>query len=108
LILSKDLSDNATVTPFLFILGTITDVPIASVAVAYDCQRTSTTYILIFHQVLYLKHLDNALLNPNQLRHHGLEVNECPISLLPTAQRQFSSHFILSPDIQIPLSSMES
>ena len=41
------------VSPFLSDIGAVEAVPIVSCAVAYDDQKTQTTFILIFHQVLY-------------------------------------------------------
>jgi hypothetical protein len=105
LLLSHDLSHQATVSPFKSSLGTVTDFPIASVAIAYDCPITSTQYILIFHQVLYMADMPDALLNPNQLRFNGVDVSDCPLTFIPPSQRLPTSHAIITPEIQNPLSS---
>jgi hypothetical protein len=49
LLLSEDLSNPAGVTPFMSDLGTVCNVPIVSVAVAYDCTESYQMYILIFN-----------------------------------------------------------
>lgn len=75
------------------------DVPITSVATAYDDPTNGQTYVLVFHQVLYFgEKLGHSLLNPNQLRAAGVRVQDVP--------RQFdrlSSHDILIPNEDEPL-----
>ena len=54
-------------------------VPIVSGATAFDDNRTGLTYILVFHESLYYgDKLDHSLVNPNQCRSFGLEVNDNP------------------------------
>jgi hypothetical protein len=53
--------------------------PIASIAVAYDDQATNETYILIFHQVLYIKEMERNLILPFQLRMNQIIINKAPI-----------------------------
>ena len=49
--------------------------------------------------------METHLLNPFQLRHQGLTVNETPLHQLPTAERLPASHSIVStdPSLHIPL-----
>jgi hypothetical protein len=57
----------------------IENVPIVSGATAYDCPRTKETYILVFHESLYYgQRLDHSLINPNQVRHSGVEFWDNP------------------------------
>jgi hypothetical protein len=57
----------------------IEDVPVATVATAYDCPITGKVYILVINEALYLgDKMRNTLLNPNQLRAHGVQVQDCP------------------------------
>ena len=51
------------------------NVPIATCETAWD-DSTDTTYIVKTHQALYMgnRGMDHSLLNPNQLRAHGVEV----------------------------------
>ena len=104
-IVSEDLSQTAVVTPFLASFGKVESVPICTVAVAYDDLENYTTYILIFHQVLYFKDLRHNLLCPNQLRLNGVTVNECP--LMHTRKRDLNeeSHSIVvaEDNLLIPL-----
>ena len=55
------------------------NVPIATCATAWD-DSSGTTYIIKVHQALYMgdRGMDHSLLNPNQLRAHGLEVQDNP------------------------------
>ena len=80
----------------------ITNVPIATVATAWDDPDTGLTYCLVLHECLFfgarLKHL---LLNPNQLRAHGLRVDDTPRQFDP---RSLHAIVATSPPITIPLS----
>ena len=54
-------------------------VPIATVETAYTSPITGETVILVGHQHLYFgDKMDHSLLNPNQLRHAGATVWDCP------------------------------
>jgi hypothetical protein len=48
LLLSEDLLNWVDVTMFMSNLGTVSNVPIVSIAVAYDCANSYQTYILYF------------------------------------------------------------
>ena len=50
------------VLPFDPSIGTSRSVPIIDGAIAYDCQRTNETYLLIFKNALYVPTLDHNLL----------------------------------------------
>ena len=56
-----------------------TRLPIASVCSVYDHPLTSVKYLLVLHEALYAKHQPHSLLNPNQLRCHGLIVHDVPV-----------------------------
>jgi hypothetical protein len=65
------------VTPFTDEYESMKDIPIVTAATAWTNQETGETLILIFNQVLwYGKKLTNSLVNPNQLRYHGLSVSD--------------------------------
>jgi hypothetical protein len=66
-ILSIDQESCAEVSGFSNKLGKVQSVPVVSEAVAYDCPRTFQTYLLIFHQSLYIEDLNSHLICPNQL-----------------------------------------
>ena len=57
------------------------NVPIATCATAWD-DSSGVTYIIKIHQALYMgdRGLDHSLLNPNQLRAHGVEVQDNPFN----------------------------
>ena len=76
----------------------IKDVPIVTGATAYDCPRTNTTYILLFHESLYYgTELDHSLINPNQLRHFGVGVWDNPFDTTRTLSIEVND------ELQIPL-----
>jgi hypothetical protein len=102
-IICAETNTCAEVTGFSASLGKLTDVPIVSAALAYDCPETYSTYILIFHQVLYLPDLNAHLICPNQLRANQIRVNDCPLQFLPTAERKKNAHSIEAKGTLIPL-----
>jgi hypothetical protein len=71
------------------------DIPIDKAAFAYDDHNTGETLIVVVNQALYFgDKLSNVLLNLNQVRAHGLTVNECPKHL----SRGKSEHAIITKD----------
>ena len=94
---------NDSVTPFCEEeYAPITEIPIATVATAYECPDLVRVWVLIINKTLYFgAKMTNTLLCPKQLRQHGIVIEDRP--------RQFdrsSSHiiFIPSQDIPLPLS----
>ena len=61
------------VSPYSSEYESIKDVPIVTAATGYT-SATGDNYILILNEALWMPKLDHSLLNPNQLRHHGIEV----------------------------------
>ena len=62
----------------------VTNVPIVTAATAWQSTVTGQTYILVFHEALWMGDtLDHTLLNPNQLRHFGVRVQDDPTSPIP-------------------------
>ena len=54
-------------------------VPIVQGATAYDDPRTGITYLLIINEGLYYgTKLDHTLVNPNQIRHYGINFRDNP------------------------------
>lgn len=62
----------------------VQDVPIATVATAWSDPYTGQGYILIIHEVLYFGNkMNHSLINPNQLRHFGVDVFDNPYDMDP-------------------------
>ena len=67
------------VSPYTETYSSIRNVPIVSGATAWTCQETGDTYILVFHESLWMGDImDHTLVNPNQLRHFGIKVQDNP------------------------------
>jgi len=82
------------------------DIPIGTAATAYDDPNDGTTTILVIHQALLMNDVvQTTLLCPNQLRSHGLIVDDVPVHLSHHSQPP-STHSIYVPidDFRIPLS----
>ncbi len=78
------------------------DIPIVQAGTAYDDRNTGETMILVINLGLYFgDSLPNSLINPNQMRLNGVEVDDVPKHLSPK-----STHSIYIPEhnIRIPLS----
>ena len=68
----------ADVYPYDSSYHPVTNVPIVSGATAYD-HSDGNTYVMVFHEALYYgKKLSHSLMNPNQLRHNGLDFWDNP------------------------------
>lgn len=93
-----DTGETISVNPFMESLGSIQNVKIITAAIAYDDPVLWHTYILFFHQALYIPSMKRHLLNPNQMRANDVTVNETPLVLLPHEQRNKYSHSILAKD----------
>ncbi len=77
----------------------ITNVPFATVATSWCDGVGGDTYILIFHEVLYFGDtMGHSLINPNQLRHHGIQVHDNPFETDP--DRKIGVE--LSDDVKLP------
>ena len=71
--------ERVNVSPFSEAYNALKDIPIATVATVWECPRTMEGFLLIIHEALYFgKKLKVSLLCPNQLRNHGLQVNDTP------------------------------
>ena len=73
----------------------INNVPIVQAATATTSPYTGQTYILILNEALWIgDQMDHTLVNPNQLRHYGIKVQDNPVSDEPlhimTEDEQFN------------------
>jgi hypothetical protein len=89
-----------SVSPFIGEYSPLENVPIASVATAWDCPTDGGTILLVINEALYFgDRMDHSLLCPNQLRGFGLIVNDVPKSYDPN-----STHSIILPgQLKLPL-----
>jgi hypothetical protein len=89
--------EQVSVTPFSDTYQAMPDVPIATVATAYDDPTTGHVTILVINEALYLgDRLGHTLLCPNQLRANGLTVHETPCQY-----DSESPHAISTPDGEV-------
>jgi hypothetical protein len=91
------------VSPFISEHAPLPDVPVASVATAWDDPKDGSTIILVVSEAFYFgERMPHSLLCPNQLRDNGIIVHDCPKYYDNT-----SSHSITVPcsdgDIELPL-----
>ena len=62
----------------------IPGVPVVSAATAWTCPRSCETFILVFNEGLWMPdQMESTLVNPNQLRHYGVTVQDNPFSASP-------------------------
>ena len=67
------------VSPFTETYQSISNVPIVSGATAWTCPENGDTFILVFHEALWMGDvMDHTLVNPNQLRYFGITVQDNP------------------------------
>jgi len=91
------------VTPFSSELGTVKEVPIVVAAIAYHCQFTNETFVLIVHNALYILNMDHNLVPPFILREAGVLINDVP--KIHVKDPTENDHAIVFPDnnLRIPL-----
>ena len=84
------------VSPYSDDYESIKDVPIITAATGYTSAQ-GDNYILILNEALWMPHLDHSLINPNQLRHNGVEVQDNPYAIKPmtiTSERDGFSAYL--------------
>ena len=91
-------TDTADVSDFTETLGKLNETPVITGVLAYDDPESGATFLLYFHQALYLPQMDRCLLNPNQMREAGVMVNDVPLKFLPSTERNERAHAIVAKD----------
>jgi Reverse transcriptase (RNA-dependent DNA polymerase) len=72
-------SRECDVSPYSDSYEPIRNVPIVKGATAITSAITGETLILVFNEAIWMgDHLDHSLLNPNQMRHNGIVVQDNP------------------------------
>jgi hypothetical protein len=73
--------EQCEVSPFSEQYTSLTNIPVASAATAWDDPTTGETIILLFHQGLWFgDSMTNSLINPNQCRMHGIQLCDDPFN----------------------------
>ena len=67
-----------------------TNIPIVQAATGFTTSN-GMRYILVFNEALWMPELENSLMNPNQLRDFGIEVQDNPYSSEPMVIRKDDS-----------------
>jgi hypothetical protein len=77
--LLEESSQYCVVNGFHADMPPLQNIPVATVATAFDDPITQATYILIFYEALYFgDSMEHSLISPIQLRHNGLCVDQTP------------------------------
>ena len=102
-VFSKVNGRTCEVTPFSSDLGTVKEVPIVDAAIAYHCQFTNETFVLIVRNALYIHNMDHNLVPPFILREAGVIINDVP--KIHVQDPTENDHAIVFPDesLRIPL-----
>ena len=91
----------ANVTGFTEDLRRPMTVPVVNAALAYDCDITGETRILVVCNALYFKNMDVNLIPPFMMRLAGVEVNECPKFLSKNPSEDNHSMYFPREDVRI-------
>ena len=83
-------------------LGSAIKVPVVHAAVAYDCEITGKTHILVIHNALYLRSTTTNLILLFMMRLAGLHVNECPKFLSQNPSINDHSVYFPAANIRFP------
>ena len=98
----EDTGRRASVTGFTSDLGKPLSVPVVNAAVAYNCELTGNTHILVLCNALHFNRMENNLIPPFMMRLAGNEVDECPKFLSKNPTERNHSLYFPSQDIRIP------
>ena len=72
------------VSPYRDDYEPIKNVPIVQAATEFTSKYTGQTYNLILNEALWMRdQMDHTLINPNQMRHYGIKVQDNPVSKEP-------------------------
>jgi len=93
-----------TASPFIPSLGSVTQTPIITAAIAINHDLTGQTFIALFHQSLQFEELETCLLCPQQMRDVGIIVNDMPLLHLTPEQHTPLSHSIHVPEYNLHIS----
>jgi len=101
------------VSPYRDDYDSVTNVPIVHAATAWLSPYTGLTYILIFHEALWMGDpMKNSLINHYQLRHFGTRVQDDPTSDRPlsniTEDNSFSMELMMDGTVKYALTSIPS
>jgi hypothetical protein len=102
-ILYSDISRTVSLTPFKTGLGIGQDLPVSTVAIAYDDPKNFYTYVLIFHEALVVHGMAHHIFCPNQLRDNDVRVQDVPLMYTPVHERNELTHTISTENLIIPL-----
>jgi hypothetical protein len=90
-------SRECNVAPFTDVYKLIKHIPIVTGALAWTLQVTGDTYILVLNEGLWmLDKMEAMLVNPNQLRHYGVMVQDNPFSESPLFIMSNDETFIMN------------
>ena len=89
------------VSPYRDDYESIKNIPIVTAATAWQSPSSGATYILILNESLWMgDSMKTTLINPNQLRHYGVQVQDNPMSHLPlsivTEDNEFSMNLSMA------------
>ena len=84
------------VSPYTDAYDSIKNVPIVSAGTAWTSNQTGQTYILVFNEGLWMgDQMESTLINQNQLRHFGVDVQDNPYADSPLYIRSEDAGFTL-------------
>ena len=98
----EDTGRRTTVTGFTSDLGKPISVPVVNAAVAYNCEFTGKTHILVLCNALHFKRMENNAIPPFMMRLAGNEVDEFPKFLSKNRTKKNHSMYFPTQDIRIP------
>ena len=102
-LLLKRTGRQVNVSGFTHQLGAPIKVDVVDAVVAYDCEYTGKTLMLMLRNALYFPKMDISLIPPFMMRLAGVDLNECPKFLAKSPSIEHHSLYFPDFDIRIPL-----
>jgi hypothetical protein len=89
------------VSPYTESYDAIKNVPIVTAATSWTSPHSGQVYVLILNEGLWMgDHLDGTLVNQNQCRFHGIEVQDNPFSDSPLSMMTEDEGFTIPLEIE--------
>jgi hypothetical protein len=101
-VILESLNRSVRVSGFSSEIGKPIRVKVVNAAVAYDCDITGDTHILVLYNALFIPSMENNLVPPFAMRLAGLEVNECPKFLAKKPTIAHHSVYFPEAGVRIP------
>ena len=95
--------DKCKVSAFVGDVGTLKSVDVVDACLAYDCNKTGKTILLVFGNALYIPNMEHHLIPPFIFREVGVKVNDTARIYCNEVTLDSHSIWFKDAEVRIPL-----